>query len=136
MLRVDVHPVIEIPEGEEFTFFFDGRPLRARRGEVIASAMFAHGIRTFGRHPRTGTPQGIFCANGQCAQCLVIADGRPVKACMTQVRDGMNVHALDNFPAVPPITRDRIDFTAIEEASCDLLVVGAGPAGLSAAAPR
>ena len=38
-------------------------------------------IRVFGHHHKDGAPQGIFCANGQCAQCMVIADGLPLKSC-------------------------------------------------------
>jgi len=57
----------------------------AREGETIASALFANGVRVFGHHHRDGAPQGMFCANGQCAQCMVIADGLPVKSCSPMV---------------------------------------------------
>ena len=58
----------------------------ARENETIASALIANGVLTFGHHPKDGSPQGIFCANGQCSQCMVIADGIPVKSCMETVR--------------------------------------------------
>jgi len=56
----------------------------ALAGDTITSALFAHGVHVFGHNSKDGSPQGIFCANGQCAQCLVMADGRPVKACMSR----------------------------------------------------
>lgn len=99
---------------------------------MISSALFAHGIRIFGLHPEDGSPQGIFCANGQCSQCMVIADGRPVKSCMVPVREGMRIHKLVNYPAVPEIS-GALELNDIEELSCDLLVIGAGPSGLGAA---
>ena len=116
-----------IPKAKSTAFSFEGRELSAHHGEVIASALFAHGIKTFGLHPDDKTPQGIFCANGQCAQCMVVADGRPVKACMTSVQPGMQVQPLVNVPRMPELDREAIDFTEIEERACDLLIIGAGP---------
>ena len=84
-------------------FFWQGQELAAQAGETIASALFANGIRVFGHHPKDGSPQGIFCANGQCAQCLVLADGMPVKSCMTPVVQGMHVEPVDGLPELPKV---------------------------------
>ncbi len=86
--RIESHPILAIPERGDITFTWKGEKLFAKEGETIASALFSNGIRVFGYHPKDGSPQGIFCANGQCAQCTVIADRLPVKACMTPVRQG------------------------------------------------
>ncbi len=75
--------------------------MSAYAGETIASALFAHGIRIFGHHPKDGAPQGIFCANGQCAQCMVLADRQPVKSCMEMVTAGMQVEMLNGLPELP-----------------------------------
>ena len=80
--RVATHPILPIPERETIEFTWKGQKLQAQAGETIATALFANGIRIFGYHPKDGSPQGIFCANGQCAQCTVIADGLPLKSCM------------------------------------------------------
>lgn len=133
MSRLTTHPVLPIPAADTVTFSFEGTPMTARKGEVISSALFAHGIRTFGKHPEDGSPQGIFCANGQCAQCLVIADGFPVKACMHPVAEGMQVHALVNLPVLPGVPEESIVTSDIDEIETDLLVIGAGPSGLGAA---
>ncbi|MBI5209132.1 MAG: FAD-dependent oxidoreductase [Elusimicrobia bacterium] len=133
MSRVEAHPVIRIPALDEVPFDFAGRTLTARRGEAISSALFAHGIRIFGRHPHDQAPQGIFCANGQCAQCLVIADGLPVKACMVPVREGMRVQPLLGYPELPLTASADLKTSDIEDLACDLLVVGGGPAGMGAA---
>ncbi|MCK7504180.1 MAG: (2Fe-2S)-binding protein [Desulfobacterales bacterium] len=68
---------------------------------MISSALIANGVHIFGHHAKDGSPQGIFCANGQCSQCLVIADGRPVKACMTPLRAGMAVRSVEGLPRLP-----------------------------------
>ncbi len=136
MPRIDRHPILSIPDEPEITFFWKSQELKARPGEVLASALFANGVRIFGRHPTDGAPQGIFCANGQCSQCLVLADGVPVKSCMELVRPGMKVEPLEGLPTLPPadLTRDvTADFQKIEEIRVPVLVVGGGPAGLSAA---
>src|SRR5450756_2782920 len=83
--RIAEHPILSVAPRACVAFYWQGRELMAREGETIASALFANGIRTFGHHARDGSPQGIFCANGQCAQCLVLADGKPVKSCMEPV---------------------------------------------------
>jgi len=132
--RVERHPILSGPaHPDTVAFTFDGQRLSARRAEMISSALFANGIRVFGRHRRDGSPQGIFCANGQCAQCLVLADGLPVKACITPVRDGMDVRPLDGLPALladdAPVALKR----EIPEVTTDVLIVGGGPAGLLAA---
>ncbi len=133
--RVERHPILTVPDRPETVEFrFDGRRLEARRSEMISSALFANGIQVFGRHRRDGSPQGIFCANGQCAQCLVLADGLPVKACITAVRPGMDVRALSDLPALladdAPLRLKR----EVVEVETDVLIVGGGPAGLTAAA--
>ncbi len=131
-MRLDRHPILPVTRGEPFGFTFAGQELLAYPGETIAAALFASGIRTFGHHPKDGAPQGIFCANGQCAQCLVVADGRPVKACMTPVRPGMRVEPTDGLPELPrvPAPPRMRDIPRIET---PVLIIGGGPAGLSAA---
>ena len=105
--RIECHPILSIPDREAFAFVWHGQQLQAHAGETIASALFANGIRVFGHHPKDGSPQGIFCANGQCAQCTVTADGLPVKACMTQIRPGMIVQSAQPLVEVMDASRFR-----------------------------
>jgi len=132
MGRIEGHPIVRIERGEPFSFSFAGRRIEAYPGEMIASALFAAGIRVFGHHPKDGAPQGIYCANGQCAQCLVLADGVPVKACMTPAARGMRVEPVDGLPELPPLERAPA-MREIETLAVPVLILGGGPAGLSAA---
>lgn len=132
--RVERHPILEVPEHPETVeFTFDGHPLEARRSEMVSSALFANGARVFGRHRRDGSPHGIFCANGQCAQCLVLSDGVPVKACVTPVRPRMDVRPLSGLPELLADDAPMRLGSGIPEVDTDVLVVGGGPAGLTAA---
>lgn len=130
--RIREHPILPIEERPRFTFFWGDQEVTAREGETIASALFANGVRVFGHHPKDGAPQGIFCANGQCAQCTVIADGLPVKACMTVVRPGMRVEPLEGLPRLPGVG-GAPDLHPIRTVEVECLIIGGGPAGLSAA---
>ncbi|MDQ7825053.1 MAG: FAD-dependent oxidoreductase [Candidatus Eremiobacteraeota bacterium] len=131
--RLASHPILPVPQRKSVQFTFNGKKYKALEGEVISSALFAHGIKIFGHHPRDGSPQGIFCANGQCAQCTVIADGLPVKACMAAVREGMVITPCDGLPALPEETGEAPICHSIPLIKCEVLVIGAGPSGLTAA---
>jgi NADPH-dependent 2,4-dienoyl-CoA reductase/sulfur reductase-like enzyme/Fe-S-cluster-containing hydrogenase component 2/bacterioferritin-associated ferredoxin len=101
----------------------------------MASALFANGVRTFGHHAKDGAAQGLFCANGQCAQCLVLADGTPVKSCMELIRPGVRLEPVEGLPVLPGVAPGPDPsslFKDIEEVRVPVLVVGGGPAGLSA----
>ena len=132
MARIERHPILHVTRGEPFRFTFGGKELTAYPGETIAAALMASGIRIFGHHPKDGAPQGLFCANGQCAQCMVIADGIPVKSCMTLVKPGMRVEPLDGLPKLPEVNRVP-PLHETETIEVPVLILGGGPAGLSAA---
>ena len=102
--RIDSHPILTAPARETVTFYWQGQPLTALEGEPVSTALFAHGIRVFGHHAKDHSPQGIFCANGQCSQCTVIADGLAVKSCMEPVREGLRVQPLEGLPELPADT--------------------------------
>ena len=130
--RIDRHPILTPGPAETVAMTWKGRPISARAGETIAAALFANGERVFSYHPKDRAPQGIFCANGQCAQCLVLADGLPVKACMELVRPGLKLEPVDGLPVLPPVSSPA-RLSPIEEISVPVLIIGGGPAGLSAA---
>jgi len=106
--------------------------MKALEGEVVTSALFANGIKVFGHHVRDGSPQGIFCVNGQCSQCVVLVDGAAVKGCMTVVEDGMRVESCEGSPSLPDV--DSVHgFADIRIIETEVLVIGGGPAGVTAA---
>src|SRR5690348_17082977 len=119
------------PTGRPITIQFDGRPIPALEGETIAAALSAAGIVAF-RHTPSGAPRGLHCGMGACFDCVVSVDGRiGQRACMTKVADGMVVTGDATLP-LAELGSERGEVQA-EERVCDVLVVGAGLAGLSAA---
>lgn len=130
--RIVNHPILETKKTDELLFYWNNQPLKAKRGEVIASALIANGIDVFNHHHKDGSPQGMFCANGQCAKCAVKANGVPVKSCMIKLSDNMIVESIEGLPELPRI-EESIEVSDIETVKTDILIIGGGPAGLSAA---
>ncbi len=119
------------PAGRRVTIHFDGRPVAALEGETIAAALSAAGIVAF-RHTGSGAPRGLFCGMGACFDCVVTVDGRiGQRACLTKVAAGMRVTGA--MPAMLAPLGEPPDGDAARENNPDVLVVGGGPAGLSAA---
>ncbi|MDD8013599.1 MAG: 2Fe-2S iron-sulfur cluster-binding protein [Acidobacteriota bacterium] len=130
--RIHEHPVLPVDAGETVTFYWNGQPLTGKKGEALSSALIAADVSAFGRNAHDHAPQGIFCANGQCSKCLVIADGKPVKSCMTPLAAGMKVNAADDLPELPAADKAPAP-GKVPELATEVLIIGAGPAGLSAA---
>ena len=121
------HPDMQ-PAAAPVRIRFDGAEIEALPGETIAAALAAADIVAV-RQARSGAPRGPYCGMGVCFDCLVTVDGRPSqRACLTKVAPGMDVRtspAATSRPTEPALPA--------EEITCDVLVVGAGPAGLTAA---
>jgi sarcosine oxidase subunit alpha len=130
--RIFSHPILAPLPMEKIEFTFNGTALGARNGEVISSALYAAGIPVLGHHRKDGGAQGIFCVNGQCSQCTVVADGRPVKSCMTPVKPGMKVESCEGLPVLGEASPAKTS-PEVEELEIQVLVVGGGPAGICAA---
>jgi sarcosine oxidase, subunit alpha len=131
--RLEKHPVLPVPDRKKISFYFNGVEFTGLEDEVLSSALFANGVQVFGHHYLDDTSLGIFCANGQCSQCLVIADGKPVKACMTPAKPGMKVYSCDGLPELPQEDREYNEFGEIQVKECEVMIIGGGPAGIAAA---
>jgi hypothetical protein len=57
----------DIAEPERIDFEFEGARLAGRRGETLAAALTAAGIREL-RVTRAGEPRGVFCGMGVCQE--------------------------------------------------------------------
>ncbi len=80
---------------------FNGRPIEARAGDTVASALFRSGQRIFGRSFKFHRPRGLLCLAGKCPNCMMNVDGTPnVRACVTEVSDGMRVRHQNAWPSL------------------------------------
>ena len=78
--------------GETISLKVDGKDIRARAGDTVASAMLAAGVDHFRTTPVTESPRAPYCLMGVCFDCLVTIDGVGSRqACLVPVREGMAV---------------------------------------------
>jgi NADPH-dependent 2,4-dienoyl-CoA reductase/sulfur reductase-like enzyme/Fe-S-cluster-containing hydrogenase component 2 len=132
--RITKHPILTADKSSKFIdFTFNGKHLRAKKGEMISTALIANNIHIFGTHKKDNSPQGMFCANGQCAQCLVIADGIPVKSCINPVDNGMDVRSLNGLPTLLEDDENVKYDKEVPTIEIPVFIIGAGPTGMSAA---
>ncbi|MGP6089725.1 FAD-dependent oxidoreductase [Antarctobacter jejuensis] len=112
-------------------FSWNGAPMQARPGDSIAAALTAAGVRRLGSGG-AGQDRAMFCGIGVCQDCAVQVDGQVGQlACMTKVAEGMSVCAQEDLATTPSTWAGEA--SPPEELQADTVVIGAGPAGLSAA---
>ncbi|MFJ9632535.1 sarcosine oxidase subunit alpha family protein [Streptomyces sp. NPDC101175] len=118
------------------TFTFDGTEYTGHQGDTLASALLANGVVQTGTSIKLGRPRGIFSAGVEEPNAVIQIEApfpEPMLPATTvELYDGLVASSLPGQGrlATEP---DPARYDAVH-AHCDLLVVGAGPAGLAAAA--
>lgn len=130
---VENHPILSslYKNKKKINFIYNDNKLESYEGTMITSALASYGIYNIGKNLHDNTYQGLFCANGMCAQCRVIYNGSIVKGCMTPLKNGDIVYSIEKIPELKLTKID--DFPPIYEIEADVLIIGGGPAGLSVA---
>ena len=80
----------------DVTIFHDGKPLDALAGDTLLTALLCNGVAPR-RNEFDGGLRAGFCNMGACQDCwVVLEDGSRLRACTTEVEDGMRVCAPEN----------------------------------------
>ncbi|CAM5683623.1 putative Sarcosine oxidase subunit alpha [Streptomyces afghaniensis 772] [Streptomyces afghaniensis] len=118
------------------TFTFDGTAYQGYKGDTLASALLANGVIQTGTSIKLGRPRGIFSAGVEEPNAVVQIEApfpEPMLPATTvELYDGLVATGLPGQGRLATAP-DPARYDAVH-AHCDLLVVGAGPAGLAAAA--
>ena len=114
---------------------FDGEPLAAFAGDTLASALLASGVKVVGHSVMLGRPRGIMAAGAE-EPAGVIQIERPfpepmLTATTVEATDGLAASSIYGQGRLAG-SADPHTYDALHH-HCELVVVGAGPAGLAAA---
>ena len=123
-----------MPERVRFTI--DGQPAEAGAGESLLAALWNAG-RLAVRSSVGGEARGPLCGMGACFECRVTIDGEPHRrACLERVREGADVRlALGGGLPGTGADGSRGPSAPVRTGAPrgDVVVIGAGPAGIAAA---
>lgn len=75
MKRLSELPTLRIDPNEDLRFRYEGSWLTGLRGDSVATAMFANGVRVFSRSLKYHRPRGLYSLDGECANTLMAIDG-------------------------------------------------------------
>ncbi len=80
-------------------FTFNGRTVRGRKGDTIATALARDGVKHFSRSMKFHRPRGFYCGSGRCISCVMRVNGVPgVRTCGVPLDPGMTVQTERGFP--------------------------------------
>ncbi|KUO08322.1 2Fe-2S iron-sulfur cluster-binding protein [Streptomyces sp. DSM 15324] len=124
-----------VDRGTTLSFTFDGTAYTGHPGDTLASALLANGVHHVATGITYGRPRGIMTAGVEEPNALVQIEApfpEPMLTATTvELYDGLVARGLSGQGRLSsrpdPARYDTV------HAHCDVLVVGAGPAGLSAA---
>ncbi|OBF34922.1 ferredoxin [Mycobacterium sp. ACS1612] len=124
-----------IDRAGRYEFTFDGRTYTGHPGDTLASALLANGVHKIATSVKLGRPRGISAAWAEDTGGLVQIEApfpEPMLLASTvELYDGLAARGLPGQGRLADIA-DSARYDAMH-AHADVLIVGAGPAGLSAA---
>jgi sarcosine oxidase, subunit alpha len=124
-----------VDRGSQLEFTFDGRSYTGHPGDTLASALLSHGVHKIATSVKLGRPRGISAAWAEDTGGLVQIEApfpEPMLLASTvELHDGLAARGIPGQGRLADIA-DSARYDAMHT-HADVLVVGAGPAGLTAA---
>ncbi len=129
-MRIKNHPILDFESRKKISFIFNNKKLQGYKGDCIASALHANNVKKFTTSLRYERPRGFFCGIGKCSSCLMRVNDIPnIRTCIAPLKEGIKVETQGKLGDLP---KEEFNGKPMEDLSVDVLVVGAGPAGLCA----
>ena len=92
--RLTSGPTCRVDFSRPLAFRFLGRPMTGFAGDTVASALYANGVRIFGRSLKYHRPRGLYSMDGESSNTLMEIDRVPNECAETTgLREGMSVRA-------------------------------------------
>lgn len=90
MKRLEKLPTLRIDPAKRISFSFNQKSYEGFGGDSLATALFAGGVRIFGRSLKYHRPRGLYSLDGESSNTMVSLDGIPnVVSEVTQLKSGM-----------------------------------------------
>ncbi|NMD00316.1 MAG: FAD-dependent oxidoreductase, partial [Bacteroidales bacterium] len=129
MLKVDKHPILEVPKTEQVVINYEGKEIKAEKGFTIAAALHQAGYPVHS-HSLDNRNRSLECGIGKCGACEMLVDGVIRRICITKVDNVKEVCEIPkNYsPSEVPIKTNE----PVKVYKTNVVIIGAGPAGLAA----
>ena len=134
MYKIEKHPILDIPAGEEVEFLYEGKPVRGYKGYTIAKALHEAGYPVHS-HSLSGRNRSLECGIGKCGACEMLVDGVVRRICITPVDGVREVRSITHEADLPGVTFNPPhrpqEHAPVKIYKTQVAIVGAGPAGLA-----
>jgi len=93
-MRLDQLPTLRINPSEKCALHYNGKTYQGLAGDTVATALYANGVRIFGRSLKYHRPRGLYSLDGECSNTCMAVNGIPnVRAENTPAKNGMHIAA-------------------------------------------
>jgi sarcosine oxidase, subunit alpha len=90
MKRLEQLPTLRIDPAQKISFTYNDKPHEGVGGDTLATALFAGGVRIFGRSLKYHRPRGLYSMDAESSNTMLSVDGIPnVVAEVTALKNGM-----------------------------------------------
>lgn len=129
MQKIEKHPVLNVPDEKEVSFFYEGKPVKGEKGFTIAAALHRAGYPVHS-HSLRDRNRSLECGIGKCGACEMLVDGEIRRICITPVDHVKEVKEIprEYHPEVKKTSREN----AVKVFKTRVAIIGSGPAGLAA----
>ena len=112
-----------IDRSETFTFRFDGHTMRGHKGDTLASALLANGVRLMGRSFKYHRPRGVLTAGSEEPNAIVelrsgAAQEPNTRATTAELFDGLEANSQNRWPSL------AFDALAVNDLFSNFLAAG------------
>ncbi len=128
MNKITSHPILDVPDGGETSFQFEGKTIVCDKGITVAVALHRAGFYVHS-HSLDNRSRSLQCGIGKCGACEMLVDGEIRRICITGV---------DGVREVREVPRDYLPQTkqhdltkSVSVYKTTVAIIGAGPAGLA-----
>ena len=93
-MRLERLPTLRIDPSQTCALHYNGKTFPGVAGDTVATALYANGVRVFGRSLKYHRPRGLYSLDGECSNTCMAVDGIPnVRAENTPAKNGMRIDA-------------------------------------------